>query len=200
MNRSLAVFLFPTFFSLPFRFLFPLIPESSSSPSPSWRATLTSRLFLFRPSSFVREEEGVVGRFLERENRNGAVRDIQGFMIGSRCTGHDIKLSYAHLGIFYYHRGAKEHAFPTGDTPRCSSFFIFSPRPSPSPPSFFFSTILLPSYVDLFIFLTQSPPPPFPFPSPFFYFHQRFNMTGRNRKEEEGERDGERKISVSILN
>ena len=23
---------------------------------------------------------------------------------GPRCTGHDIKLSYAHLGIFYYHQ------------------------------------------------------------------------------------------------
>lgn len=122
LNRSLAVFLFPAFFSLSFLSLIRVLGKSQ------WRSTLTSRLFLFPTIVFCSRggRSSSSRQILEWENRNGAVRDTEGFIIGSRCTGHDIKLSYAHLGIFYYHRGAKEHAFPSGDTPRCSSFFIFS--------------------------------------------------------------------------
>lgn len=71
----------------------------------------TSWLFLFRPSSFVRVR-GKSRQILEWKNRNGAVRDTEGFIIGSRCTGHDIKLSYAYLGIFYYHQEQRNTLFP----------------------------------------------------------------------------------------
>jgi len=41
----------------------------------------------------------------------GGGKDTERFIIGQRRAGHGIKLSYAHLRIFYYHRERRAH-FP----------------------------------------------------------------------------------------
>lgn len=89
----------------------------------------TFRLLLFRLLSFVRGERRTRREILgwtERAGRWGT----KGFIIGQRCTGHGIKLSYAHLGIFYYYR---ERAFPPVLRLWCKTSFYFFSAASLSP-------------------------------------------------------------------
>lgn len=86
----------------------------------------TFRLLLFRLLSFVQGERRTRGKILGWTERagTGGGRGTEGFIIGQRCTGHGIKLSYAHLGIFYYHREG-EHISSGSPTTARDEFFIF---------------------------------------------------------------------------
>lgn len=71
------------------------------------------RLLLFRLLSFVRGERRTRGK-ISAWTRKAGIRGGKGtekFIIGQRRAGHGIKLSYAHLRIFYYHRERRAH-FP----------------------------------------------------------------------------------------
>lgn len=104
LRRSFTrLFLFPAVLTVSERFNSSLLPRTGAR---YFFPVILILTIIFCPRARKSRQ------ILEWKNRNGAVWDTEGFIIGSRCTGRDIKLSYAHLGIFYYHREQRNTLFP----------------------------------------------------------------------------------------